>query len=144
MDGIAIGTDVVGEGEGAGRRPDSKLDGQAPTPTSGLPQARLQRVTQHIQSNLHRGLPLAELSAVVNMSPYHFARLFKRSTSVPPHRFVVRQRIDAAATLLTDPEWSIQAIAKAVGFRRASHFTNTFRRITGATPSVYRNRLRGK
>ena len=40
----------------------------------------------------------AELSALVpHMSPYHFARLFKRSTGVPPHRFLVCRRIDAGS-----------------------------------------------
>src|SRR3989442_1899246 len=61
-----------------------------------LPACRLRRVTAYIDENLRRELRLAELSAVVHMSPYHFARLFKRSTGVSPHRFVVRRRIDEA------------------------------------------------
>jgi AraC family transcriptional regulator len=55
-----------------------------------LPACRLRRETQYIQENLQRELRLAELSALVHMSPYHFARLFRRSTVVPPHRFVAR------------------------------------------------------
>jgi len=51
-------------------------------------------VVQYIQDNVEHELPLAELSAVVHMSPYHFARLFKSSTGLSPHRFVVRHRID--------------------------------------------------
>ena len=67
---------------------------------SELPACRLRRVTQYIQENLQRELRLAELSALVHMSPYHFARLFRRSIGMPPHKFVVRCRIDAARTLL--------------------------------------------
>ena len=103
-----------------------------------LPACRLRRVTQYIQDNLHRKLRLVELSAHVHMSPYHFARLFKRSTGTPPHRFVLRRRIDRATTLLTTGELSIAEVARLVGFQTTSHFTTVFRRITGITPSAYR------
>src|SRR5260370_15659933 len=56
-----------------------------------LPWGRLRRGIEYIQQNLDQDLTLAALAAMVYMSPYHFARLFKRSTGVPPHRFVVRQ-----------------------------------------------------
>jgi AraC family transcriptional regulator len=65
-----------------------------------------------------------ELSTVVHMSPYHFARLFKQSTGVPPHHFVLGQRI--------------AAVARLVGFRTPSHFTTSFWRMIGITPSAYR------
>jgi AraC family transcriptional regulator len=107
-------------------------------PVGDLPACRLRRVTQYIHDNLHRKLRLAELSAQVHMSPYHFARLFKRSTGTPPHRFVLRRRIDRATTLLTSGELSIGEVARVVGFQTPSHFTTVFRRIAGVTPSVYR------
>jgi AraC family transcriptional regulator len=72
------------------------------------------------------------------MSPYHFARLFQHSTGLPPHRFVVRARIDHAATLLPAPELSIARIAQVVGFRTPSHFSTVFRRTMGVTPRAYR------
>jgi AraC-like DNA-binding protein len=104
----------------------------------GLPGARLRRVTAYIDSNLHRELRLSEISAVVRMSPYYFARLFKRSTGVSPHLFVVRRRIERAAVLLATPGLSIRAIASAVGFKAPGHFATTFRRMTGMTPSARR------
>ena len=104
----------------------------------GLPGCRLRRVTEYIQQNLDKDLTLAELAAVVCMSPYHFARLFKGSTGVPPHRFVVRQRIARARGVLATPERSIAEISRLVGFRTASHFTTVFRRVTGITPRGYR------
>ena len=78
------------------------------------------------------------LSALVHMSPYHFARLFKRSTGLPPHRFLVRCRIDEARALLAARTASIAEISRSVGFRTSSHFTTTFRRIAGVTPGAYR------
>jgi AraC-like DNA-binding protein len=105
-----------------------------------LPLSRLRRVTEHISEHLDQDLTLAQLGAVVYMSPYHFARLFRRSTGVPPHQFVVRTRIDRAVTLLAARELSIARISRAVGFRTASHFSTVFRRVTGVTPRAYRAR----
>jgi len=103
-----------------------------------LPRCRLRRVTEYIQQNLDKKLTLAELAAVVCMSPYHFAHLFKDSTGVPPHRFVVRQRIARARGVLATPELSIAQISRMVGFRTPSHFTTVFRRVLGITPGTYR------
>jgi AraC-like DNA-binding protein len=110
-----------------------------PTRSGELPAYRLRRVAQYIRENAGRELRLAELSAVVHMSPYHFARLFKRSTGVSPHRFLVQHRIDQARTLLAARKASIAEIAQAVGFRTPSHFATTFRRLTRMAPSEYRS-----
>ena len=103
-----------------------------------LPGAKLRRVTEYIESNLHRELRLTELGVVAHMSPFHFARLFKTATGVSPHRFVVHRRIAAAAALLMSSESSISSIARTVGFRTASQFATTFRRTMGLTPTSYR------
>jgi AraC-like DNA-binding protein len=108
--------------------------------TGTLPLSRLKRVTDYIREHLDHGITLAQLGTVVYMSPYHFARLFQRTTGLPPHRFVVRSRIERAICLLTTPELSISAIAHAVGFRSSSHFSTVFRRSTGLTPRQYRAR----
>ena len=105
----------------------------------GLPECRLRRVAQYVKDNLHRELRLAELSGLVHMSPYHFARLFRRSAGVSPHRFLVQRRIAQARALLVAQTLPIAEIARSVGFRTPSHFTTTFRRMTGVTPSVYRS-----
>jgi AraC family transcriptional regulator len=104
----------------------------------GLPGARLRHVTEFIDDNLGRPLPLAELSAQAHLSPYHFTRLFKESTGLPPHRFVVRRRIERACALLIEGQLSVDAVARAVGFRTRSHFSMVFHRLTGNSPTVYR------
>ncbi len=103
-----------------------------------LPWGRLRRVTEYIQQNLDKDLTLAELAALLYMSPYHFARLFKCSTGVPPHRFVVRQRIARARAFRATQELSIAQISRMVGFRTPSPFATVFRRVTGVTPRGYR------
>src|SRR5437867_5512452 len=101
----------------------------------GLPGCRVRRVTEYIQQNLDKDLKLSALAALVYMSPYHFARLFKYSTGVPPHRFVVQQRIVRARVVLARSELSIAQISRLVGFRTPSHFTTVFRRVVGITPA---------
>jgi AraC family transcriptional regulator len=112
--------------------PGTRADGHT------LPGSRLRRVTEYIREHLDQDLTLAQLSAVVYMSPYHFARLFHRSTGLPPHRFVVRARVDHAATLLAAPVLSIAGISRVVGFCSPSHFSTVFRRTMGVTPRAYR------
>lgn len=119
------------------RSPDS-LPGDAGA-GGGLPGARLRRVTDYIDANLPGSLSLDELSALAHMSRFHFARLFKKSTGVSPHRFVVRRRIDRAQALVEARTLSISAIAASVGFHSLSHFSKTFHRLTGCAPTVYRD-----
>jgi AraC-like DNA-binding protein len=105
---------------------------------AGLPAWRVRRVTEHIEQNLDKPLPLTELAAVVYMSRFHFARLFRRSTGDPPHRFVIRQRIARACEFLARSELTIAEISRRVGFGTPSHFTTVFRRACGVTPRGYR------
>ena len=107
--------------------------------SGGLTGATLRRVLEHIEANVQRAPRLAELSAVARMSVFHFARLFKLSTGLTPHQFVLRRRIDRAKQRLTDGELpSIAAIGRDAGFRTPSNFTSAFHRATGVTPTVYR------
>ena len=108
------------------------------SPPGSLPGSRLRRVTEFIHEHLDRPITLAELGRLANMSPYHFARLFKRSTGMPPHRFVRCKRIERAASLLAGRELAIAQIAQVVGFGTASHFATVFRRTMGTTPRAYR------
>jgi AraC family transcriptional regulator len=82
-------------------------------------------------------LVLAELSAMVHMSSFHFARLFQQGAGITLRQFVIRRRVEAAKVPLADPRRPIGEVARAVGFRTGSHFTNRFRRCTVVTPSAY-------
>lgn len=107
-----------------------------PTPScaNGLPRSTLQRVTEYIAAHLHQDLKLIELSAIAQISPYHFLRLFKQQTGATPHQYILHCRIQRAKYLLQHSELSIAEIALAVGFCDQSHLTRCFKRIVGTTP----------
>lgn len=111
------------------------------TDPGGLPGAALRRVLEHIEANVHSGTRLGELARLAHISPFHFARLFKISTGLPPHRFLVARRMEQAKRLLACGDIPIATVGRVVGFRTASHFTAAFRRVTGMTPSAYRATL---
>jgi AraC family transcriptional regulator len=98
-----------------------------------------QRVRDLIEARLGEHLSLQELAESVGLSPYHFARLFKASFGEPPHRYVLRRRIEQAlASLKSDHDRPIADIAIALGFVSQAHLTDAFRRHTGMTPARWR------
>jgi len=76
------------------------------------------------------------------MSLWHFSRMFKQSTGLSPHQYLIRERIEAAKRLLVKPETSLEKIATELGFSDQSHLITVFRRFTGLTPKQYVKRIR--
>jgi AraC family transcriptional regulator len=105
---------------------------------SYLSQRKLQRVLDYIDANLRDDMALADLAKLVAMSPGHFAHLFRHTTGLPPHRFVLERRIERAKALLRDTDLPITEIAQQVGCASHSHLSVMFHRDTGLTPSDYR------
>jgi AraC family transcriptional regulator len=99
---------------------------------------RLAAVLEYIHARANEDLSLHDLARVARLSPFHFSRLFKSSTGVTPHQYVLQWRIEEAKRLLRHGRLQIADIAQQLGFRDQSHFTARFRRITGATPKRWR------
>jgi len=109
-----------------------------PPARGGLPGYRLRRVRDYIASNLDQELSLSDLAALSGASPHHFGELFRQSTGLSPHRYVLVRRIERAKELLRNPMLNVLDVAVQTGFSDQSHFTKVFRRIAGMTPSRYR------
>ena len=106
--------------------------------SEGLPAIRLRTVLDHIHTHLEDSLTVIELAGMVSMSPQHFANLFRRSTGLAPHRYVVGRRIERAQHLLSTTNLSLSEITLESGFASQSHFTDVFRKMLGTTPRRYR------
>lgn len=103
---------------------------------SGLSKSKLQRVIEYIHDNLDQELTLAEIATVVDMSPGYFATLFKESTKLAPHQYVIQSRVERAKQLLLRGGLSISQVAMDVGFCDQSHLTRHMRRLLGVTPKT--------
>jgi AraC family transcriptional regulator len=110
--------------------------------TNDLPPCKLREVIEYINEHLSQDLSLAELAAVVNLSPNYFVTLFKRSTGLSPHQYVIHCRIERAKALLAENKLPIIEVCDRVGFQNPSHFTAVFRRFMGTTPKAYREETR--
>jgi len=107
----------------------------------GLPPARLRRVEEFMMTHLADDIGLDALAAIADLSPKHFARAFRQSTGMPPHRWLIERRIDRAKALLNTADLSLAEIALACGFADQSHFTAAFRKLAGLTPGDYRREI---
>lgn len=105
--------------------------------TGGLSTHHRRRVRDLIGSALESPLSIATLAAAVNLSPHHFARMFKESFGVSPAQYILQARISHAKQLLQGDD-TLASIAAQTGFSQQSHMTMQFRRATGATPAHYR------
>lgn len=103
----------------------------------GLGREQLLRTSAYIQERLASPISLAELAALNGISPFHFTRLFKRSTGITPYEYVTRSRVEKARTLLLQSHANITEVALQVGFYDQSHFSRHFKRICGATPAAF-------
>jgi AraC family transcriptional regulator len=97
----------------------------------------LRRVQEYVEAHLEQDLTIEALAAVAGLSPYHFARAFKRSTGSGPHRNVLRRRIERAKRLLAAGKIPLSDVARACGFGSQSHFSTRFREVTGVTPRQF-------
>jgi AraC family transcriptional regulator len=104
----------------------------------GLSAAKLALVKDYIHNHIDRDLKLTELSAIVQISSYHFLRLFKKSLGITPHQYILQKRIDRAKYLLKSSSLDISEIALRVGFCDSSHLTRCFKSILGKTPNQWR------
>jgi AraC family transcriptional regulator len=104
----------------------------------GLSGFKLRRVKEFIDANLEEDLSLAEIAAVADLSQYHFARAFRKSTGLTPQKYLMQQRIERAKEMLANDDLPIVEISLRTGFKNQSHFTTLFRKFTKLTPKTWR------
>ncbi len=103
----------------------------------GLPDTQWRRVREYCEAHLADKITLEALAALCGLDRFVFLKLFKQTTAMTPHAWLVRLRLERASLMLLRGTLSIAGIAQAVGFYDQSHFNRAFRRAFGCAPSRY-------
>lgn len=103
-----------------------------------LPRWKIRRIVDYVDAHLAEGLRIADLAALVGLSPGYFHRAFKVTMGCTPLAYVQRCRIERAAEMIRLTDCDLTTIAFRHGFQGPSHFAKTFRRAKGCSPSEYR------
>lgn len=113
-----------------------------PSFRGGLPPGALRRVRDFVTRRLAEKIELSQLADIAGLSVCHFSRAFKQSMGLPPHRYLMRERVAAAARLIRATDRPLVEISLEVGFSDQSHFTRCFSDVMGDTPRDYRRKHR--
>ena len=99
-----------------------------------LSSAQARRVLDYIHANLDGHLAVSGLAREAGLSDAYFARAFRSTFNEPPHRLILRWRLERAVRLVSIHGFSLADAAIAAGFCDQAHFTNSMRRHFGVTP----------
>jgi len=107
-------------------------------PRGGLAPWQERRTKELLNADLSGEVLLSQLAMECGLSVRHFTRAFRQSIGIPPHRYLLKRRVEQAQQLLKDPALSLLDIALACGFADQSHFTRVFSASVGVSPGVWR------
>jgi AraC family transcriptional regulator len=106
----------------------------------GLAKWQERRAKEALNAHIDGNISLERLASTVGLSRSHFARAFKKSTGMPPHRWLLARRVERAEELLLNSKLPIDEIAVRCGFADQSHFTRVFSSLRGIPPGEWRRR----
>ena len=100
-------------------------------------EVRLRKLVEEIREHPERVYPLDRISESLGFSPSNLLVRFKRLTGLPPHAFLLEQRIAKAKEMLA-MKMPVAVVAHQLGFSSSQHFSNHFKSVTGVSPTGYR------
>ena len=112
---------------------DRRMRSESPR-QSGMSTRQMRVLVDFIESNLDQKLHLVDLASVAGISATRLKTLFRNSTGIPVHQYVIRRRVEYARALMSTTRMPASEIAAAAGFAHQSHMATTMRRILGQTP----------
>lgn len=111
------------------------------TSGSELSKPLLERVTEFMKNKLSSSIHVEDMAEESNMSTFHFARSFKKTTGHSPHKYLTTMRLEKAMELMPTAMPLVEVAAES-GFSDQAHFTRVFKKHFGATPAAYRRKLK--
>lgn len=98
----------------------------------------VQKCVDYIEMHLHERILAADLAMAAGYGEYYLTQKFKEEIGLSVNNYVKFAKIERAKVLLKSTDRSIQDIATALGFSTRSHFSQSFRDVTGVSPAQYR------
>lgn len=114
------------------------LDEDDVPPVGMIEDERVAQAVAYLSDHYADAPTLAEVAEAVHTSPFHFHRLFVRHVGRSPKHYLLRMQLMIAKWMLRATRTSIGEIAQATGFASHGHFTATFHRMVGVSPSQFR------
>ena len=104
-----------------------------------VPPARhLLRAKDLMDARYREPLDVATVARAARLSPAHFSREFRRAFGETPHQYLLTRRLERAAALLRNTDYSVAEVCLAVGLSSVGSFTTSFGRAYGMSPTAYR------
>lgn len=104
---------------------------------------QLRQIIEYVHEHLSQELSLTALAEQVNLSAYHFARIFKNSLRLSPHQYVLRNRVERAKQLIANSATTrLTDIGLQVGFYDQAHFAKSFKQVVGCSPKTFSRLVR--
>lgn len=101
----------------------------------------MEEAKMFINNHLSQDITLEQVAGMVGLTPNYFSSLFKKITNETFVHYRIKKRMEKAKELLAVPHYRIVDVAVEVGFDDYPHFTKTFKKITGLSPSQYRSQM---
>jgi hypothetical protein len=98
-------------------------------------------VVDHIEHHIEEPLPVERLARESGLSVSRFKSRFRAESGFPPAEFVLRRRIERASRLLSSSHGTVLEVALQSGFTSSQYFASAFRRVTGMTPTAFREKI---
>jgi AraC family transcriptional regulator len=111
-----------------------------PSPSFPESDSYIRLAEEYIKTYFSSNISLDDICQEIHVSQYHFIRMFKHKVGLTPHQYLINTRVEKAKKLLDTGEYSITEVAIVCGFTNIQHFSSTFRKATGSSPTEYKYR----
>ena len=102
----------------------------------------VQQIMHYMETHYKEKISLDQIAANMYLSSFYISKIFKSETGDTPINYLISLRMQKARELLDEnPEQSIQAVAMAVGYEDAYHFSKLFKKYFGLSPLYYKARI---
>lgn len=103
-----------------------------------------EKIREYIDANYVKNLSLSSIARDLYISRDYVSHSFKNDVGISPINYLINLRIEQAKKLLLYTDKPLAEIAPLVGYENPSHFTQTFKKLTGMSPRQFRSEMKKK